>query len=729
MGPKQKGGGGGGGGAGGGSKQKGSNVTEEVEESLQAVVLADTFETRFEPFTLDTPRCLLPLANTPLIEYTFEFLANAGVEEVFLYGGAHSDKLEKHINASKWKASSSPFKKLTFLKSNSASVGDVMRDLDGKHLITGDFLAVSGDVVSNLPIEGALAKHRARRQADKNAIMTIVLREAGKTHRIKPSGISPVFVIDPTKDRCLHYEEISDHGDSSSRLSIDSELILTHTELDVRQDLIDCNIDICTPDVLSLWSDSFDYQTPRKHFLHGILKDYELNGKTIHTHIVQDHYAARVRNLKAYDAISKDVISRWTYPLCPDTNLLPGHSYELRRGCLYQEHGVVLARSCVIGRRTVIGQGTSIGDKTTVTNSVLGRNCRVGKNVTLDGAYIWDGVVVGDGTDIRTAILADGVVVGPQCKIEAGALLSFGVKIASGTTVEEGKRIACSRREDGSPIISDTKVVGEGGEGCEFVHGDEDEDGDDAVSVASSGLVYHMPQLSLSSESISTLSSEVSDDPDGFGTRTNSFGTSYSDDDERDHFQHDASANLYDSLRDSVSAEVVQLELVSLRMSTNASDHQVRRAIVSAFMKRVQQLMESGKGASEAVTELFTAYREVVERCIFDKDRNDRPDQVDLLLLLQQDLVHRNKGDAILLFAAKTLYDLDIVEEEAYEQWWADERSHSSDELQKVRSQTQQFVDWLANAEEEDEDDDQDEEEEEEEEESNEGDEEESNDE
>ena len=37
MGPKQKGGGGGGG-TGGGSKQKGNNVTEEVEESLQAVV-------------------------------------------------------------------------------------------------------------------------------------------------------------------------------------------------------------------------------------------------------------------------------------------------------------------------------------------------------------------------------------------------------------------------------------------------------------------------------------------------------------------------------------------------------------------------------------------------------------------------------------------------------------------------------------------------------------------
>ena len=45
MGAKQK---------GGGSKPK--NTAEEVEDTLQAVVLADTFETRFEPFTRNKPR-------------------------------------------------------------------------------------------------------------------------------------------------------------------------------------------------------------------------------------------------------------------------------------------------------------------------------------------------------------------------------------------------------------------------------------------------------------------------------------------------------------------------------------------------------------------------------------------------------------------------------------------------------------------------------------------------
>lgn len=366
-----------------------------------------------------------------------------------------------------------------------------MRDLDGKHVITGDFIVVSGDVISNMPIEGALTTHRSRREADKNAIMTMVLREAGRNHRTKSSSVSPVFVVDPTKDRCLHYEEIDHHADHSghtARLNMDTEIILSHAEVDIRQDLIDCNIDICTPDVLSLWSDSFDYQAPRKHFLHGVLKDYELNGKTIHTYIINDHYAAKVRNLKAYDAISKDIISRWTYPLCPDTNLLPGHTYELRKSNLYQEQGVTLARSCVVGRRTVIGQGTSIGEKTTVKNTVLGRNCKIGKNVTLDGAYLWDGAVIGDGTSVHQAIVADGAVVGNNCKVQPGALLSYGVRVADGITVPEGRRISKSPRDEDEEPKSDPAVVGKGGEGYEFTHDNDEEDEGDDASDASSGL-------------------------------------------------------------------------------------------------------------------------------------------------------------------------------------------------------------------------------------------------
>lgn len=42
-------------------------------------------------------QCLFPLANTPLIEYTLELLASSGVQDVFLYTGAHEEQVEDYI--------------------------------------------------------------------------------------------------------------------------------------------------------------------------------------------------------------------------------------------------------------------------------------------------------------------------------------------------------------------------------------------------------------------------------------------------------------------------------------------------------------------------------------------------------------------------------------------------------------------------------------------------------
>jgi translation initiation factor eIF-2B subunit epsilon len=211
-----------------------------------------------------------------------------------------------------------------------------------------------------------------------------------------------------------------------------------------------------------------------------------------------------------------------------------------------------------------------------------------------------------------------------------------------------------------------------------------------------------MSELALSEASISTLTSEISEDRAyGRRSRSESFGTSFSEEEDKDHFHLDAVASIYDGLRDGLGADVVQLELVGLRMSANASEHQVRRAVVAAFMKRIQQLMETGRvGAGEAVRQVLTKYKDILDRIVFDRESDgDKPDQVDLLLLIQKDLVDRNKGETVLLFTAKELYDLEMVEEEAFEQWWQDERSSSTEALKRVRNQTQQFVEWLASTE------------------------------
>jgi translation initiation factor eIF-2B subunit epsilon len=659
----------------------------------------------------------LPLANTPLIEYTFEFLANAGVEEVFVYCGAHREQVEEYINGSKWSAQSSPFSKLELIQSTSHSIGDAMRDLDSRSLLVGDFLLVYGDVVSNLPLEGALAAHRARRAKDKNAIMTMVLREAGTNHRTKARGTSPVFVVDPTKDRCLHFEQMPNR-DQTHYLSIDPELLSDHQELEIRQDLIDCGIDICTPDVLALWSDNFDFQAPRKGFLHSVLKDYELNGKTFHTHIISDHYAARVRNLNAYDSVSKDIVSRWAYPLCPDSNLVQGQSYRLQKGNIYKEEGVILARDCVINSKTVIGRGSSIGDGTVITNSVIGRHCQIGRNVRIDNAYLWDYASIGDGSVIQKSVIANEASVGRKCTIEAGALISYGVSIGEGMTIRGEHRItrAKRRQQHGEELVRgdpDFEVVGKGGDGFEFYDSDEEEEDEivDGLNPAApstshplrtcvpslTSIVYNLGNLSQ--ESISTLNSDS--DADDFETgldrsaRSSFLSVGSQDSQHAANFDHDASASIYDSLIEGHESANIQLELTALRMSTNASDHQVRRAVVSSFVKRIIQLINSGQTVKSAVAMVFGQHKELIDRAIFDKNASDKVDQVDFMLLLQADLSHKENGEAILLSTATKLVELDSIEEDGMLQWWDDEKSSESEELKKVREKTKSLIEFL----------------------------------
>lgn len=649
-----------------------------------------------------------------------------------MYCGAHRNQVEEYITTSKWATQSSPFSRLELIQSTSHSIGDAMRDLDSRSLLTGDFLLVYGDVVSNLPLESALAAHRARRVKDKNAIMTMVLREAGATHRTKARGTSPIFVIDPTKDRCLHFEQMPNR-DQTHYLSIDPELLSSHQELEVRQDLIDCGIDICTPDVLALWSDNFDFQAPRKGFLHSVLKDYELNGKTFHTHIVSDHYAARVRNLHAYDSVSKDIVSRWAYPLCPDSNLIHGQSYRLQKRNVYKEEGVVLARDCIIGPKTVVGRGSSIGDKSVITNSIIGRHCQIGRNVKIDGAYLWNYASVGDGSTVTGAIIANEASIGRRCTIEPGALISYGVSIGEGVTVRGGRRVTrAKRKREGSDKVvrgeSDPAIVGAKGDGFDFQDSDEDDE-DEQVD----GLVAPSPRKSycpapprihpltnlvynLSNESISTLNSDS--EAEDFEIRhdrstTSSFlSVGSADSQHAANFDHDATQSIYDSLEQGHESANIQLELTALRMSTNASDHQVRRAVVVSFVKRIIQLIKTGEAVKAAVAQVFGQHKELIDRAIFDKNSTDKADQVDFMLLLQADLAHRENGDAVLLSAATKLTELDSIEEDGILQWWSDEKSSETEELRNVREKTKALVDFLQESDEEGEDDDDDDEDE-----------------
>ena len=676
-----------------------------------------------------------------------------------------------------------------------------MRDLHGRDLMKGDFLVVTGDIVSNLDLGLALTKHKARREKDKNAIMTMILREAGNADGQWKKKRRPVFVIDPRANRCLTYEELGPGGDEGHRLLLDPEFFSGHGEIDVREDLIDCHIDICTPEVLGQWSDNFDYQSLRTSFLFGVLKDYELNGKTIHTHIVADQYAARAKDLETYVSISKDISGRWIFPYCPDTNFFKGQSYHLtpQKNCL--EDGVTLGRTTSVRGRTIIGRSTTVGEGTEVEASILGRGCKIGQNVHIHNAYIWDKVTILDGSTVSGSIIASGATIESDCKIESLSLIAA-KSIVPASSYIASATFSNPKESDASPSST--------------------------------------PPLSptLSTSSISTLNSTTSslllspaaalnpDDPlasPAHPFRRPSFAmpdptqlgkTAAASVSAARAFRTEATASILDGIQKGDAPETIFLELNGYRMSVDASLHAVRESVVGAFMRRVHELMRGfatatpipastslgdeatadSDGATklvsetltarEAVREVFGAYVSLLERVVLDRGStattstaaaaaggagkagstaSRKEDQIDLLLEIQKQCLYwpptplsststsasaidtsilpasnpapvgqpagrvggssgsNSEGPDLLLFVAKELYDLDLVEEEGVLQWWEDERSNGSafgsgsgsasgggvnQGMRDVRVQVEKFVTFLREAESEEEDND-----------------------
>ncbi|KAF3806010.1 putative translation initiation factor eIF-2B subunit epsilon [Colletotrichum gloeosporioides] len=706
-------------------KKSGKAAEGKREDVLQAVVIADSFQDRFAPFSVEKPRCLLPLANTPLIEYTLEFLAMNGVQEVYIYCGSHSEQIENYINTSRWSPLSirTPFTSLQFIRvSDARSVGDFLRDLDGRGIMDGDFILVHGDVVSNISLDAALKSHKARKEVSATNIMTVVLRSGGaEEHRTKPNAVNPVFVMDSKTKRCLHYDETnplqSDHYMSLDPAVVDE----LSTDFEIRGDLIDAGIDICTPEVLALWSESFDYELPRRNFLHGVLKDWELNGKAIYAEVLEDGYAARANNLQMYESISRDVLGRWTFPFVPDCNVIPGQTYKMTAGAVSIEDGTVLAPDSSLAR-SILGQGTSVGAGSRVTDSIIGRRCRIGKNVRIENSFIWDDAIIEDGAVVTRSILADSSIIGKGASVDAGCLISYGVTISENTKIPEATVLAVTTY-NGSPVNPDTSLVGASGKGARYVDPEAEDADDEDPSILQRSLIYNLAHLNLSTSSVSTLSSEIEEsDDEGFTpfadrARTDSF---VSDDSAgKSGFHHDAVHGLLDALRaDSGDFDSAKLEFMGLRLANDASDVSMRKAVAVAFGRRAAELLEPehgglepAKAADKAFASKSGAAKFVMEVGVAGDEGDNEKEQVEFILALQRALLgarnlEQTRAGVLLAATLQKLYSLDVLEEEGIMAWWEDARAEEGEGMGTLKEKCKALIEWFEDAEEDSDEDD-----------------------
>ncbi|CAN0920557.1 Probable translation initiation factor eIF-2B subunit epsilon [Linum grandiflorum] len=724
-----------------GAQKKGSiRVTEEPEElarsSLQAILLADSFTTKFRPITLERPKVLLPLVNAPMIDYTLSWLESAEVEEVFVFCCSHSRQVRDYLDNSQWRHQ--PNFTVTIIESNnSISAGDALRVIYERNVIHGDFVLVSGDTVSNMPLAQAVKEHTDRRKKDSNAVMTMVIKKSEPSPVIHQSrlGTDELFMaICPDTKQLLYYEERGEHP--KGVISLDNLLLADRPSISLHNNKQDCYIDICSQEVLSLFTDNFDYQHLRRHFVKGLLVD-DIMGYKIFTHEIHSSYAARIDNYKSYDTISKDIIQRWTYPFVPDVNFSGNRTAKHERRGIYLEPEIQLSHSAQIMPFTVIGKGTKIGDNSSVTHSVIGQGCTIGSNVSIVGSYIWNNVTIEDGCNIQHAIVCDGVIIQAGATLKPGVVLSFKVVVGQDFFVPAYSKVSLFQQPtvEGSDeeleyvdnssgtidpsivdpsddlnekIISEasptkhwpTSQLGPGGAGYVWSICDGGYDDEWRHSVAPIPAEKLSKALLAIDEDLETLNV---DDSAPTAPEELESGTSGNESDNMDEpnddyldFENEVEETFSRAVNDNIAVDDLILDMNSLRLSYNMALADCTGAVFSAMMKQASESPHS------TAAELLKNVANVTSKwqALLQYYAKKIDDQIELIMKLE-DTCH----DSTMLsekFAEmlRHLYDIDIVEEDAILKW-EDERKGADESDRIFVKQAEAFLTWLKVAEEE----------------------------
>ncbi|XP_045107612.1 LOW QUALITY PROTEIN: translation initiation factor eIF-2B subunit epsilon-like [Portunus trituberculatus] len=281
------------------------------EQALQAVILAQCEQDYGDPVTQDVPKVLAPVANTPLLEYSLEWLERCGVEEAIVYCRAdtHLQTIKEHCRAfmsRRWDttpASHPGGLRVTVVASEDChSLGDAMRDLYAKSLLKGDFILLQGDTVTTLDLPTLVTEHRESRAADRSAIMTCVyLGEGGRVGSTAERATTATLLVDASTNKLLLHRR---RRSTSSRLPIPTELLQGSHDILTYPAAYDPSVAICSEVVPSLFSDNFDYCT-LDSLVRGVIEQEELLGYTIKARVVHGGgYAGRAASIPSLIAVS-----------------------------------------------------------------------------------------------------------------------------------------------------------------------------------------------------------------------------------------------------------------------------------------------------------------------------------------------------------------------------------------------------------------------------------------
>jgi mannose-1-phosphate guanylyltransferase len=338
---------------------------------MKAVVLVGGEGTRLRPITETIPKPLVPLMDRASLDHVLDHLARHGVHQVMLSSSYLEAPFRAFIEqrhgdpAITWITETQPL-------GTGGAIVNALGDLGDE----GTFLALNGDILTDLDLTAMMAMHRERRAA-----ATIALTHVDDA---RPFGLVPT----EPDGRVIEFREKPSElmpGDINAGTYVLEVSALEGwprgERASIERDIFPKMISDGRP-VYGFVSDAYwlDLGTPENYLqAHVDLLDGRVDG-----HPSYEAPFVRTDGVDPRAVIGRHVALAAGVTVAADARV--HDSVLLEAACV--ERGAVVERS-------ILGPGSSVGEDARVADSMLGEGASVAAGVRLDGARVGSGERLG----------------------------------------------------------------------------------------------------------------------------------------------------------------------------------------------------------------------------------------------------------------------------------------------------------------------------------------------
>ena len=372
---------------------------------MKAVILAGGEGTRLRPLTSNQPKPMMPLANRPMMEHVVRLLATHGFDDIVVTVAFLANQIRDYFG------DGSDFGVRMRYATEETPLGTAGSVLNASEELDDTFLVISGDVLTDIDLgaivkahqdAGALASIALKRVENPLEFAIVITRPDGSIERFleKPSwgevfsdtANTGIYVLEPGIFDFIHADEVVDFAGDVFPAVLEKKLPLIGTVVD------------------GYWED--------------------------------------VGTLEAYLRAHQDVLDQRVHIDIDGFRI--GEGIWLGEGADVDptariEGPVVIGDNCRIEGGAHLREYTVLG-----TDVVVKADAFVDRSVCHDHVYVGPsarlrGCVIGRSTDLRAhARIEEGVVVGDESFIGAGAIINPSIKIYPFKSVDPGAVVTSS---------------------------------------------------------------------------------------------------------------------------------------------------------------------------------------------------------------------------------------------------------------------------------------------